>query len=283
MSSFYKGGHMIEIKNLYNLGSSEWPEDAAALLLNTLNDPDADPSDRLQAAEMAGDLVVINDPMAEALLTLLKNQNEADALRGKAATALGPALEHGALFEFEDPDDIVLSEPVFRKVQQSLQHIFQDKDVPKDVRRKALEASVRAPLAWHPKAVEAAFKVDDDDWRLTAVFCMRYIMGFDALILDALESSHPGIRYQAVLAAGSWGVKKAWPHIANLLDPKSEDEPLLLAAVQAASGLDLPQAATALKGLLGSGNNTLVDAVNEALAMMGPGLSDGGLNQDDSW
>ena len=142
---------------------------------------------------------------------------------------------------------------------------------------------MRAPLAWHQKAVEVAFKVDDDDWQLTAVSCMRYIMGFDASILDAIESTHTDIHYQAVLAAGSWGVKKAWQHIANLLDKKNEDESLLLAAVQAASGMDLPQATEALKGLLDSENSTIVDAVNEALAMMGPGLSGEGLNQGDGW
>jgi hypothetical protein len=54
-----------------------------------------------------------------------------------------------------------------------------DASVPTDVRRRILEASVRAPQDWHRDAIRAAYASDDDVWRLTAVFCMRSVRGFE--------------------------------------------------------------------------------------------------------
>ena len=45
----------------------------------------------------------------------------------------------------------------------------------------------------------------DEAWRLTAVFCMRFIRGFEEQILEALKSQHPDIHHEAVLAAGKLG------------------------------------------------------------------------------
>ena len=65
---------------------------------------------------------------------------------------------------------------------------FMDGDIPKDVRREILEASVRAPQDWHQEAVRMAYSSDDESWRLTAVFCMCYIRGFERC---RLLTSHP--------------------------------------------------------------------------------------------
>ena len=53
----------------------------------------------------------------------------------------------------------------------------------KEVKRPILEASVRAPEKWHKNAVAAAYRSKDEDWKLTAVFCMRFIRGFDKQIV----------------------------------------------------------------------------------------------------
>ena len=81
-----------------------------------------------------------------------------------------------------------------------------DASAPKDVRRRALEGSVRGPQTWHRDAIRAAFASADDAWKLTAVFCMRFVMGFDDQALEALNSTNPAIHYEAVVAAGNWGV-----------------------------------------------------------------------------
>jgi len=80
-----------------------------------------------------------------------------------------------------------------------------DVEVPKNVRRRILEASLRAPQDWHQDAIRAAYSSDDEDWNLTAVFSMRWVRGFDDQILEALDSDNQHVHYQAVLAAGNWG------------------------------------------------------------------------------
>ena len=265
----------MDMKEIYDMAPWDWPAEAGKMFLNVLNDTDADFSDRLLAAEMAGDFVVINDELAKSLLTVLGNSDEAKELRASSAIALGPALEHTYFSEFDDPDDILLSEEVFQMIQASLNKIYHDNSVPKEVRRRILEASVRAPQAWHQEAVRDAYQSDTEEWRLTAVFCMSFIKGFKPQILEALKSDNPDIHYQAVYAAGNQQVEEAWPHIAQLLSsPESEDNSLILAAIDAAVNIDLPEAIAPLGDLLNSQDDEIIDAVHEALAMMEAELLD---------
>jgi HEAT repeat protein len=168
-------------------------------------------------------------------------------------------------------------------VQTSLQKIYQQAGVPENVRRRILEAAVRAPRDWHSAAVRAALASKDPEWRLTAVFCMRFIQGFDQEILEALKSADPEIRYQAIHAAGNWGLKAAWPQIAKLLYLKNRDRALLLAAIDAAAGIGIPEAAALLGTLLESEDDEILDSVHEALAMMGEGLLEDDYDEDDEW
>ena len=71
----------------------EWPRGIGKKFLAILRDPQADAADRLLAADLAGDLVVINDALADALLAIVGNAAEPEELRAKAAISLGPVLE----------------------------------------------------------------------------------------------------------------------------------------------------------------------------------------------
>jgi hypothetical protein len=90
-----------------------------------------------------------------------------------------------------------------------LQKLYFDNGIPKEVRRRILEASVRAPESWHQNAIQAAYSSGDKDWMLTAVFAMGRVRGFDDQILEALKSADPEIHYEAVEAAGAWGLAAA--------------------------------------------------------------------------
>ena len=261
----------------------DWPEDAGRMFQEVLDDNSADLSDRLLAAEMAGDLVVFNDVLARTLLTIVGNSDEAEDLRARAALSFGPAFEHVDLYEFDDPDDIVLSEGVFREIQASLKKFYYDADVSKELRRRILEAVVRAPEDWHPAAVRAAFACDDENWQLTAVFCMRFIKGFDQQILKALESENSDIRYEALLAAGNWELKKAWPFIACLLSDDGIDKTMLLAAIDAVAEIGLSEAGNSLEGFLDSNDDDIVDAANDALVMLKGGGFDDDYDEEDNW
>ncbi len=237
------------------------------MILAILEDDRADTSDRILAAELAGDFTVINDNLVGVLLSVLQSGEEPNELRGKAAISLGPVLEHADTDRFEDPDDVPISEATFHRIQNSLRKLYFDADVPKDVRRRVLEASARAPQGWHPDAVRAAYGSDDEDWQLTAVFSMRWVRGFDDQILEALGSDSEDIHYQAVCAAGNWEVDAAWSHVSKLLTARETEKSLLLAAIDAVASIRPQEAGGILGDLTDSDDEDIVEAAYEAMAM----------------
>jgi HEAT repeat protein len=271
-----RGDSIMNLKIFEDTPPWDWPEDASAMFLDVLRDTQAAESDRLLAAELAGDLVAINDELVDALLTVLGNEIEPESLRAKAALALGPILEHADTDGFEDPDDVPITERTFHTIQHTLLTLYLDAGVPTAVRRRILEASVRAPQDWHADAVRAAFGSRDEEWKLTAIFCMQFVRGFDAQILEALNSQNPEIHYEAVCAAGAWGVDASWPHVAALVRSKTTDKPLLLAAIEAVAWIRPQEAAELLVDLTDSADEDIVEAADEALAM-----AEGSLLDDD--
>jgi len=259
----------------------EWPEGTAATLLDILRGGRRSASDLLLAAELAGDFTVINAELVDALLSILRSGDKPEAVRGRAAISLGPVLEHADTEGFEDADDLPITERSFHRIQESLHKLYMDADVPKEVRRRILEASVRAPQDWHPHAIRAAYASDDEVWRLTAVFCMQFVRGFDEQILEALDSRNPDIQYEAVVAAGNWEVDAAWPHVAALVTSMETEKPLLLAAIAAAASIRPQEAFVLLDDLADSDDEDIADAVHEALAMAEGHSVDDELDDDD--
>ena len=259
----------MNIKTLKDIPPWQWPENAGKMFLDVLQDDHADVSDRLLAAELAGDSMVTNDDLADVLLSILCNPREPDGIRGQAAISLGPALEYADMDGFEDPDDVPITEQMFRKIKETLHKLYMDAQTPKEVRRPVLEASARAPDNWHKDAVAVAYHSEDEDWKLTAVFCMQFIRGFDKQILESLKSQNSDIHYHAVCAAGNWEIDAAWPHIAALVTSEGTEKELLLAAIEAAAFILPHKSSEILHPLLDSDDEDIVDAVYEALAMAG--------------
>ena len=269
----------MELKQLAATEPWDWPEGAGAAILAVLQDDAADQTDRELAAELAGEMVVINDHLAGILLDLVGNADQPDDLRAIAAIALGPCLEEADTMGFDEPafdeDELTITEPTFNRIVERLHQLYQDESAPKPVRRRILEAAVRAPRDWHGEAVRAAWAQDDREWRLTAVFCMQFVNGFDDEILAALESDHPEIHYHAVCAAGSWELDPAFRHVAGLaIDEKTEKE-LRIAAIEAVGTIRPDEAATVLAGLTEHEDEDIADAAMEALVMAR------GLKEDD--
>jgi hypothetical protein len=258
----------MDLKTLKDTPPWDWPEGTDKGFLGILRDKKARPSDRLLAAELAGDYTVMNDELARAFLDIVANTHEPEDLRGQAVISLGPALEQADTDGFEDPD-VPIAEKTFLKIQETLSGLYMDGNVPKEVRRRILEASVRAPQGWHENAVREAYAGKDEAWKLTAVFCMRFLPGFDAEILESLKSTNPDIHYEAVCAAGNWEVAGAWPHISKLLASKKTEKALLLAAIEAIAGIRPEEAAETLGEFIDSDDEDIVDAAYEAMAMAG--------------
>lgn len=194
----------MDLKILQDTPPWEWPRDAGKRFQEILRDQRASASDRLAAAELAGDLTVINDELADSLMAILGNRNEPEQTRARAAIALGPVLELADTDGFDDPEDVPITEPKFHGIQAFLRKLYFDDGIPKEVRRRILEASVRAQESWHADAIRSTYSSGDRDWMLTAVFSMRWVAGFDDQILEALKNADPDIHHEAVEAAGNW-------------------------------------------------------------------------------
>ncbi|MFO7986694.1 MAG: hypothetical protein R6U38_12595 [Desulfatiglandaceae bacterium] len=227
----------MDLKILADTPPWEWPVDTDQMLLRILGDEQQDESDRLLAAKLAGDYTVINDELADRLLSMVLSHEESEPIRARAAISLGPALAAVDMDMFEDPEEMPISINTFHKIQTSLRDSYMDTHTPKEVRRRILEGSVRAPQDWHQKAIREAYLSDDPDWHLTAVFSMEYVSGFHPEILEAFNSEDENIQYHAVRASGSWEVQEAWPYILSLLTSGSTEKELVLAAIEAAANI----------------------------------------------
>lgn len=271
----------MDLQALKDAPPWDWPEGTAEKLLSVLRDEQATEPDRVLAAEMAGDFTVVNDELVEALLAILPNSEESQEVRARAAISLGPILEYGDTEGFEDSDDVPISERHFQQIQKSLRELYMDEQIPKEVRRRILEASVRAQQEWHKNAVLAAYSSGDNAWKLTAVFCMRFLQGFDKQIVEELENENPDIQLEAVLAVANWGVAAGWPQIAALIHSGGTPKPLLLAAIEAVPAIRPQEASEVLSGLIDSDDEDIAEAVLEALAMVEDPAGEGEDGEDD--
>ena len=255
----------MDLKTLVDTPPWDWPRDAGRTFQKILIDRRANESDRLVAAELAGDLTVINDDLAHTLLTVVCSADEPDQLRARAAISLGPVLEQADTDGFEDPDDVPITERTFRNILDSMEKLYLDNSIPKEVRRRILEASVRAPETWHQDAIRNAYSSGDKEWMLTAVFSMRWVRGFDDQILLALKGVDLEIHYEAVNAAGNWELDAAWSHIVELVNDAHTPKPLLLAAIGAVSSIRPAEAREILVDLGDSDDEEIAEAANEAM------------------
>jgi len=262
----------MDLKRLGNVPPYDWPEDTDEAILDTLTSKQASASDRLTAARMAGEIVVMNNEIAETLLALAQSSHEPEDLRATAAVALGAVLEQADVEmlgdgKFDDPNAVPITEATFRQLVDGLRKLYSDESLSKEVRRRVLEASVRAQRDWHATALKTAYGSKDKDWKLTAVFGMQYIRGFDAQILESLESSDRQLRYFAIEAAGNWQIDAAWPHIVGLVQDPRTPKDLRLAAIEALANIRPEEAGTILVDIDHRGDEEIKEAADEAMMM----------------
>lgn len=153
----------MDLKILLDTPPWDWPRDAGKKFHQVLTDSKASEADRLIAAELAGDFTVINDALSDALLGIVSSADEPEELRATAAISFGAVLEHADMCEFDDPDDVPITEDTFHRIQLTLHKLYLDNGIPVLVRRRILEASVRAPEDWHLEAISQAWSSGDRD------------------------------------------------------------------------------------------------------------------------
>ena len=164
----------MDLRTLKDTSPWDWPEGTGKMPLDILRDDRTSESDLLLAAELAGDLTVINDELVEALLFILHRGDRSDEVRGRAVISLGPVLEHADTQRFEDADDLPITERAFHGLQESLRKLYWDANVPTFPRRCG-GGSWRPPCAPRRTGMRMRSAPPADDvWRLTAVSRRRH-------------------------------------------------------------------------------------------------------------
>ena len=137
----------MDLRTLYDTSPWEWPDGTDKILLGILRDDRTDQSDRLLAAELAGDSTVVNDELVDVLLSILRNDNAPENLRGRAAISLGPALEYADVDGFEEPGAVPITEQTFLKFKEALRKLYADAD-DEDIVEAVYEAMSMAGGFW---------------------------------------------------------------------------------------------------------------------------------------
>ncbi len=280
----------MDLMQLARTPVGEWPPNGGNVLHAVLDDRQAGESDRLMAAELAGEVAIIDDDLAGILLSLVGDAAASEPLRCRAAQSLGPVLEQMDLdsdhnFLLLDQDALgppPISGHTFRRIQDTLRVRYLEDDVPPNVRRHILEASARAPADWHGDAIRAAYARENREWRLTAVCAMCHVDGFDDEILAALDDPDAEIRRAAVSAVGTWDLEAAWPHVSAVLSAPDTERELLLAAIEA-GGIIHPHEAQPLLLALSDSDDADIAAAAEQAARMAAVVVEGELDEDAEW
>ncbi len=219
---------------------------------------------------------MVDDELARELLRFARDPERSEQERGDALIALGPALE---LCSYEEADDgslpaplpgeedwwdLPLSSAAYREAGDALRRIYLDAAQPKLVRRRALEAAVRAPRDWQRDAAGSAWRSADPEWRLTAVFIMGHLQGFAAEIEEALNSDDLPVVREALLAIGRAGIEELADRLVTTAEDPAAARELRLAAIEALGELGPEDADNLLAMLSQSDDKELAAAAEDA-------------------
>jgi hypothetical protein len=93
-SGMKRTGNQIDLKVLLDTPPWDWSGDAGQRFHRVLTDSKASESDRLTAAELAGDFTVIDDALSADLPAIVNSAAEPDELRARAAISFGAILDY---------------------------------------------------------------------------------------------------------------------------------------------------------------------------------------------
>ncbi|MGI6524535.1 MAG: hypothetical protein ACOX2O_04475 [Bdellovibrionota bacterium] len=218
----------------------EWPMDVDKILLSIITDKNTPFSDRLRGVDLAGELSVINLELVQALQDIISSKDESYELRGAAISSIGAILEEVSSANYlneitfiDSEEDLIKIEDLL-EIRDLLHNIFNDTSEFDETRRRALESAVRTPEEWTKAAVEDAYKSSDVAWKVTALYCMRYLPNFKEEVLAELTSINPEMKRYAVEAVAAHKFQEAWPKLKSIILSEYSDKDLLDSAIYAA-------------------------------------------------
>jgi uncharacterized protein (UPF0147 family) len=214
--------------------------------------------------------VEMDDDLARGILGLIASDAPED-VRADAIVSLGPAVEECGVEYFEDDEDpavasewIPLSREAFAAVTAALREVYEDASQPTIVRRRAIEVLVRDPQPWMSDAIRRDFATEDRDWKMTAIFAMGFVRGFEREILEALRSTDGDLLYEAVRAAGNAEIAEAAPILETFALSDQTDRDVRLESITALPSVD-HDCFDLLDELADSGDDEIRAAAEEAI------------------
>jgi hypothetical protein len=252
-------GHALE--GFANLPTWDWPDDAMERIHEGLQSSDV-PTQCL-AAQMAGKIP--GHDLALELIRVLKTADDTDLLV-ETSIALGPVLEEALLGSFGDEDlEPEITPHLVHEIQSLFRRLYHDADAPNVVRRRVLEASVRSPEPWHVGATRAAFQSGDLGWRVTAVFAMGYLDGFETQIVASLDDEDTEIIRESIRSAARRRIQESGPRVLAIIQENDQDNQLRLIGVDALAQLRPSGAVAFLQSLTDHKDDALASAAHVAL------------------
>jgi len=236
----------------------------AGRLLEALSDPDEE-----ERAALFDELLLDMDDETAAALLEIAESDAAEEARAGAIVALGPVIEECGEDDFENAIDFgpetgpPVSRETFASISDRLRGLYGDERQPKLIRRRAFEVLIRDPQPWHREAIREHFASADDDWRITALFAMGHITGFEGEIAAAVKTAEGTLLAQAVSAAGRMEVVAAGPRIRELATSPDTEHDLRIEAILALPHVD-PDAFDLLETLERSRDRDVAAAAGEA-------------------
>lgn len=229
----------------------------------------ADESERRDAREELH--MLMNDEIARAYLDIIVS-DAAEPARADAIVGLGPVIEEAGIdyldddVEFEESPELgpPVTREMFDEIVEKIRAIYTDESQPKLLRRRALEVLVRDPQDWLAQEIRKHYNSSDLDWKLTAVFAMGYITGFEDEIAATVRNAQEPILYEAVRAAGSMEVSAAAGRIRELAQSDTADRETRIVAIEALPFVD-DDAEELLQELIGSDDEEIAEAAELAL------------------
>ncbi len=222
------------------------------IFLSCLRDPDAD----VRSAAIDG-LWENEEPALIPLLIDLLNNDLSEKVQATAAQALG---------RFALMAEINSIAPKYAiQVGQALLDVFNDRNKPVEVRRRALEAVSPLTTEQVKNAIKTAYESRDERLVISAVYAMgkncdtRWL----PFIIKELKNSDAEIRYEAVTACGEIGDED----IMQYLIPAANDEDIdvHLAVIQALGKIGGNEAKQYLKKNANDPNEAVKEAIETAL------------------
>ena len=240
------------VERLVELAEENARLDFAIVLKLALADDDYDVQEKAIAGMWEGE--------DRTVIPLLLNILQSDApppVRASAAAALGKY----ALLAQEDkilPKDA-------QSVQESLMRSLQDESNTLEVRRRALEAVSPFNTPRIHEYIRWAYGSGEQTLKGSSIYAMGKTQEIAWLpaIIPELRSTDPSLRYEAVCACSELGEEDMVEHLIPLLE--DDDTQVQMAAVSAMGNIGGTLAKRALRRCMRDADETLKEAVQEAL------------------